>query len=266
MRHLKVYESDNERNISIWLVFIITILVISIISLFLYLKGNTVQTVHYDETSDLDYNVLLKENDYFEANSLHKDNQYIASLIDYINANFKYNLKFEENLHYNYKYKIVANVNVIDNNTNRPIYTFSEDLLNEVTGESNNILDINESIMIDYNKYNDKISQFVKTYNLSNITSKLTLNMHLGIDGDVDELDKENNSVISLDIPLTTNTVAIDVNYDLANNTDNLITLKSGNENNKIWLNLAIAIFVVDLGVVGFFIKYLICFFLTSFV
>lgn len=256
MKHLKVCELNRKINISIWLTSIILILLVSIIFLFLYLKRNIVYYVHYDEKSDLDYNVNLKENSYYETNQLNKDKQYIASLIDSIDANFKYKLDVKEDLKYDYKYKISANINVIDNNTNKSIYTFSEDMLEEKTGKSDGTLDINENIKIDYDKYNSKISKFVKTYNLTNVTSKLTLQMNVGIYGDLQEINKDEVSVISLDIPLVSNTVAIDTNYNLSNNVDNLITLKPSYQKSKIWLNLSIIIFIIDLGLTGLLIRY----------
>lgn len=256
MRGFKLKELNRKINISISIAVIILLLIISITCLFLYIKRNKVYYVHYDEKSDLDYKVALKENDYFEEEYLEKDNQYIASLIDYIDATFKYNLNVKEDIAYNYDYKIVANVDVVDDKTNKTLYTFSENVLEEISGQSDGVLDIEEHIKIDYNKYNDKISDFVNTYNLSKATSKLNLKMYVGIDGDLEELNKTEDSVISLEIPLTTNTVAIDASYDLSNNVDNLITLKPSYQNAAIWRNISAILFVIDVVLVGACIKY----------
>ena len=59
---------------------------------------------------------------------------------------------------------------------------------------------------------------------------------------------KEDDSVISIDIPLTTDTVGIDVNYNLSNNVDSLITLKSSYNNSKILLYIAVFILMIDIG------------------
>ena len=178
-------------------------------------------------------------------------------LIDFVNAYFKYDLNVKEDLEYNYKYKIVANVNVIDDSTHKSIYTFSENILEEVTGQTRNDLKIQENVKIDYNKYNDLISEFVNVYNLNNVTSKLSVNMYVGIAGTAEDFQKEDDSVISLDIPLTTNTVAIDVNYDLSNNVDSLITLKSSYKNSKIFIGLSIIFFVADIVLTLGLIKYI---------
>ena len=58
----------------------------------MYLKRDEVYYVHYDDKSDLDYQVALKENQYYDKTYVEKNNQYIASLIDYIDAYFRYDL------------------------------------------------------------------------------------------------------------------------------------------------------------------------------
>jgi len=254
---VKLIELNRKMNIYTWIVGMIIILIISGAFLTMYLNRDEVYYVHYDDKSDLDYQVALKENDYYDKTYIDKNNQYIASLIDFINAYFKYDLNVKEDIEYNYKYKIVANVNVIDDATHKSIYTFSEDILEEVTGQTKNSLKIQENVKIDYNKYNDLISEFVNVYNLNNVTSKLSVNMYVGIAGTVEDFQKENDSVISLDIPLTTNTVAIDVNYDISNNVDSLITLKSSYKNSKILLGLSIVFFAVDIVLLIELIKYI---------
>lgn len=255
MEDLDVDELDRKRNITIWSICIVITLIVSIVFFFIYFKKNEVHYVHCEEEGSLDYKVALKENDYFVNNMLGKDNQYIASLINYINADFKYKLKIEEGLDYNYKYKVVADVNVIDDDTNKTIYSYSEDILDEVIGQSSGILDIDENVKIDYGKYNKKINEFVNIYNLSNVTSKLTLRMNIGIEGKTEKLNNK-DSVISMDIPLTTNTIAIDVNTDLLNNNGEQIALMPTAKNTKVWRNTGIVFLVTDLILLGFFVKY----------
>lgn len=254
---MKLSELNRKMNIYTWIVGIIIILIISGVFLTMYLKRDEVYYVHYDDKSDLDYQVALKENQYYDKTYVEKNNQYIASLIDYIDAYFRYDLNVKEDLQYIYKYKIIANVNVIDDTTHKSIYTFSENLLEEVTGKNEKTLKIQENVKIDYNKYNDVINEFVKVYNLNNVTSKLSINMYVGIAGTEEDLEKEEDSVISLEIPLTTNTVAIDVNYDLSNNVDNLITLKNSYKNSKILLIISSIFFAIDIVLLIALIKYI---------
>lgn len=254
---MKLIELNRKMNIYTWISGIVLILIISIVFFGIYSKRDKVYFVKYDDYSELDYNVALKENQYFEEEFLGKDRQYIASLIDHINANFKYKLTVKEDLEYSYKYKILANVNVIDNNTNKVIYDLSENVLEEITGKNENVLAIEENVKIDYNKYNNLISEFVKGYNLKNVTSNLNVKMYVGIAGTADDFQKEEDSVISLNIPLTTDTVGIDANYNLSNNVDSLITLKSSYNNSKILLYIAAFLILVDIGLVVGLIMYI---------
>lgn len=250
-------EMNKKIKICICITVLILLLIISVVFLAIYIKRDTVYNVHYSDKSDLNYQVALKDNTYFETDYLEKDQQYIASLIDFISADFKYDLDIDESLEFNYKYKITANVNVTDDNTNKNIYTFYENLLDEVSGKSKDSLNINETVKIDYNKYNDIISEFVDTYHLKNVTCQLTVNMYLEIVGDNEELGKKDGTVISLNMPLTTDTVAIDIRQDLPDNIDDLITLKSSYQNSEILLKISIVTFALSLAVLVGLIIYI---------
>ena len=84
-----------RRNVLLSLIFIIIIVSIITLSFFLmYFNKNKKQYINYNEKSNVDYNVFLKDNDFFEDKYLRKGNQYIASLIDYINVDFNYRILY----------------------------------------------------------------------------------------------------------------------------------------------------------------------------
>ena len=85
-----------EKVFSVFIVFAIITLILSILSFIVYISANRDYYIEYSEISDLDYKVYLKENDYFKSSYLGKNNKYIASIIDYINANFSYRLIFPD--------------------------------------------------------------------------------------------------------------------------------------------------------------------------
>jgi len=218
---------------------IITCLILLIIGLIIatiWLIGGAVeenkeQPIVYTESAHLDYKVYLKENDFFEQNYLGEDKQYIASIIDYIEAGFKYNLNSSEpNIKHKYKYKIVAETNVQDGSNKNSIYKFSEELLPETikTFNSNKKLSINEKVEIDYNKYNNIIKKFIDVYRLNDIDSTLTIKMYVDVEG----VTKSKAPVSSIVIPLTTKTVAIDIESNSVNATDISIYKEVANKNN----------------------------------
>jgi len=206
------------------------------------------------EVKNLEYKVILKDNEYYRDNYMEKGNQYIANLINYVHADFKYNFNLQDT--YDYKYKIVGTVDVVDEKTNKTIYTFSEDLLTERNGQSEGILDINEAIDVEYGKYNDKIKQFVAAYDLKNVTCKLSLNLNLGINGINQDFSKQDFTVMRLDIPLATNTISIDTGYDLSDN-NNLIELNTATKDRTIFFKIGIAILLIDIVASALFIIYI---------
>ena len=93
-----------------------------IIGIFLIKSSLNVKTIKeipvltYNEKSNLDYNVYLKPNNYFTEKYLEKGNQYIASIIDYIDVIFDYSFLSSKNIDATFNYKIIgtltANYNV----------------------------------------------------------------------------------------------------------------------------------------------------------
>jgi len=202
-------------------IFKCIIIAVAIITLTILCANKTENTeVCYKENSNVDYKVYLKQNEFYNTQYVEKDNQYIASLINYITADFNYELEiFEKDIEYDYKYKIEAKVNVEEESTNRSIYNFKEVLVEEkaFSHDSNSDAKINERVEIDYNKYNDLIKKFVSVYELDDAESTLTINMCINIDGRTERFtrDESDEYIISLEIPLTTKTVAINLNSNL---------------------------------------------------
>ena len=74
---MKLVELNRKMNIYTWIIGIIFILIISGVFFGIYLKRDKVYYVKYDDCSELDYSVALKENQYYEQEYLEKDRQYI---------------------------------------------------------------------------------------------------------------------------------------------------------------------------------------------
>lgn len=156
-----VAQAKRKKNICRYILAIV--IFIAILTYFLYLNFNKgkMQIVNYSQSSDVNYEVYLKENEFFENDYLEKDNQYIASLIKNIKADFKYNLSMEKaDVDFDYSYKILAEVDVREKDSDNSIYKFQEVLLDKITKSSNgnSKIDINEQITVDYNHYNDLIN------------------------------------------------------------------------------------------------------------
>ena len=95
----RLYFSFNFRFITLLISFIIC----SIVSFLLIMMSFSIiseRTIDYQEKSDIDYRVYLKENEFYDEEYLKEDMVYVSSLIKNIEADFKYsfNINFYINL------------------------------------------------------------------------------------------------------------------------------------------------------------------------
>lgn len=244
----EILKKDIKRNKTItkYLSFIVIISTILLSFITLYIENNKIKYIKYTEQGNVDYKVYLKKNNFFEEKYLEENKEYISSLIDNVQAQFKYNLSIEqENIINKYTYKILSNVKVTDKTTKKNLYDKTEILM----PEKENLLDqkqinIKETVEIDYNKYNDLINKFISIYEVGNIDSELTVNMIIDI---MDSNEKINEPIITLRIPLTTNTMDIDIKNDLVEEKNNVIEYKKDKKYNLLFILISIISLLIDL-------------------
>ena len=238
-------ENIRKREIQNLVLMIIITAIIGLLTLFAYFAKGKEHYIKYNENSQIDYKVYLKENDFYDKNYLEKGKGYIASLIDSISTNFTYNIKFSEEISYKYSYRIAVEVDVQDGKNDSNIYHFTENLVEHNLSSNTGNLDINEDIVIKYENYNNIISRFKEIYDLSN--TDCTLNAYLYVN--IQDIDKSNTTslvdkkVSSLAIPLTLNTVSIDIGNNIITNNHNQFELSKA-ENNE-WILAVSAIFLM---------------------
>ena len=244
---------DMLKRKSIIIKYIVFIALIFVVTLMLFIettKEKASQSIVYTENSEVDYRVYLKDNDFFQKGYLEKDNQYIASLIDYIKVDFEYLLESEEkNVDYNYVYKVVAETNVEEKSNNNSLYNFTEDLIEEkeYNANTNSTLKIDQSIKVDYKKYNDIVKNFLGTYDLADDSkSTLTINMYVDVIGENEKVECNTDSpVMSITIPLSTKTMAIDIETNSVNENSVCETVRV-----KQYMFGAIVLLIIDICLV----------------
>lgn len=191
------------------------------------------QNYSYTEKSNIDYQVFLKENDFYESEYLEKNMSYIASLIDYINVSFDYEYVIDKSIDATINYKIVANLNINNDDNSSNYYSKEYTLLENKKEVINNstTANIHERIKIDYDYYNKLANKFKQTYGV-NTNSNLVV--YLKIDRNVinnpevqDKLDGNNNMLIN--IPLSQKALSIKLDYNEIDN-QNTILSKGGFE------------------------------------
>lgn len=218
----KVVNKKIPLTITIGMIILVVILMVSILSI----TVKRSYSLHYSESSDLDYKVYLKDNDFFEDDYLPKDKQYISSLIKNIEADMNYKFTSEDNIGLVYSYYINAAV-VVDNNNGKNLYTKEEPLMEKKTINTNEAheFEIQEFIKFDYDKYNNIAKKFIDQYNLTSSDAKLVVSLYVDIEGKHTDFDKKikDKSVVSLSIPLYTQTTDIEMTYDLTNNKNEVL-------------------------------------------
>lgn len=220
---MKLFEMNRTIYIYIWTAAIVLIFAASLFLLVTYKNKNQTEYLYYTESANVDYKVQLKNNKYFGQDYLEKDNQYIAELTDEINAKFNYGLDIDKNYEYEYKYNVVAKIDIMDKVSNRTIYTSLDELVTEKTSSQKGELQLTEDVIINYNKYNEFAKEFVRVYNLKNCVCKLNIIMDIKLNG----IQKEQASTVTLEIPLTAPTFALNYTSKLAEEGKNNIKLET---------------------------------------
>lgn len=178
-------------------------------------------TVKHKEDGNINYLVYLKESagyptDYLEAGKL-----YIASYIDYIDVNFNYNFKINDEMNYTYFYKIDADINVFEKgNEKNNIYHNTKSIVDTKTFTNKKDLEffIKENIKINYAEYNDFVRSFKSNANIV-ADSTLTLTLSVDIVGNHKSINGKitPHSEMSLIIPLTEQMINIKMNQNNLN-------------------------------------------------
>ena len=258
---LFIDEVKRKRHIILFSFLIILISILSIYSIYKHITSNITEQITYKENSSINYKVYLKENQFFEKEYAEEKKQYIASLIEYIKADFNYTIDIEkENVDFQYVYGIKAEVNVREKNKENSLYNFSETLLKdkEMSSNGQKNVSINTSVDIDYNHFNDVVKSFINIYKLDNIESNLVIKLYVKAVGSCSEFKDDENidSVVSLIIPLTEKTMSIDISNDLVDNNHSILICPSNNHT-MLYLFISIFLIVTDISLIIYLIIYI---------
>ena len=208
------YKQNRSKWIMILSILLAVWLLLGVIFTAAYAYVNQEYYINYTESSNVDYTVKLKENDFYGDPVLGKDQTYVSSLIDSVFANFRYNMTVDtENVEYHYSYRAEAQLLITDDLSKEAIFDPIEVLKEEkgLVQNTNDPLKINEFVAIDYEKYNDLANRFISTYDLDKVKStlivRLYVNVHSNCDSHADTTVDEH--VIALSMPLAVKTVDI---------------------------------------------------------
>lgn len=212
-----------EFRVIMRLIFFIISLLIGLFLVIMSFRYDNSKSINYKEQSNVDYKVYLKDNDYYDVDYLGKDKLYIASIIDKINIDFDYNFFIDENVDLNFDYSIVGNL-LIQNESGTETYFEKEYELEELTkSKINNSknYELNKSVSVDYDYYNNLANNFKNDFKL-NTSSKLVVYLKINKHGN-NYVNLNNNSLMSVEIPLSQQAVNIKLDYKAINEDSKLI-------------------------------------------
>lgn len=196
--------------------------------------------VNYEEQSTIDYKVFLNENPYFDE-YLEMNETYIASLIDYIDIDFDYDIKFSEKMSGQYTYYIKGVISADKSNGDSGKYWSKEYILTEKTNiEYNNAqkIAIADEVSINYQEYNQILTDFKNEYGLAiDGNLKIMLVVNNKISNEKLDRDIAKDSDVALNIPLTSQTIEVPIEADGVTNKGSLVDEKIYKEG--IWYKVS---------------------------
>lgn len=204
---------------------LLTLAILSTIFLQGALSEAPVKTIGYKEGSSVDYKVYLKPNDFYDQPFLGKDKVYVASMIDNVLIDFRYNFNIAELTKMDFEYEVVARLTINDEVTGGNYYEKEYVILDKQksTLDDNTFYTLNQQVKIDYGYYNNLANDFRQQYGV-NSESNLTVYLRINKKNDIPEITKPvDTSTMFVKIPLSEKTINIELNYQDINNSSYIV-------------------------------------------
>lgn len=245
-----LYRKNREKWIFAQSVIVAVVTLAILISALVAYQLNKTYYIGYRESGHIDYNVFLKENDFYDSPFLEKDQSYVASLIDNVIADFNYEIVMDTaDVNYRYSYTIKSRLEILDDTSDVAIFNPEYELVNvqNKSQSSSNRLVINEIVILNYDQYNDLANQFLETYSLSRTTSSIVVTLEVDVLSDCNAFSGSSVDTYTseLRIPLTTQTVNIEMTSTIPDAEAKMIACTRG-AGFEVFKTTAIVLGVVD--------------------
>lgn len=185
----------------------------------------------YNQSSDIDYTVYLKENDFYEEDHLGKGQSYIAQLVDEITADFNYEFKIDANgLNCTGEYQIVGELVIEDTRTGNKVFGKEYPLKAASVFGINGAINVNDSITVNYDEYNGLAEEFLNVFDLADVRCNLILSMKVLVryDGLNTRSAPQTDYSFALNVPLTTQKVDIVMTSVAPNSQSQVLAVDNG--------------------------------------
>ena len=256
-----LYRKNREKWIFAQAVIVAVLTVAVLISAIVSVQMERKYYIGYRESGSVDYDVYLKDNEFYESNRLENNQSYVASLIDNIIADFSYEIDMDtDDVNYRYSYSITSRLEIVDNGSKVAIFNPEQELLSvqNRSQSSSNRLRINEIVVIHYDDYNDLANRFLDAYSLTNTTSHIVVTLEVDVLSDCDAFSGSavDTYKSELRIPLTTKTVNIQMTSAVPDAEAKMIACTRG-IGSEAFRTTAIVLGVVDVLAIGLLVAFI---------
>lgn len=157
-----------SRKYKLKILFLITIILISVIVLietFIIPDGDL---YIYNTSQNVDYNVYVIPNEFINLAVIPKNNVYLQQIINYINVSFQYEYYASQKVNLDYIYNIKATLMIDYSTTNQNILKKEEYIIKDktLTLDNSNKINISEILNIDYQKYKNESLKFKEAFQI----------------------------------------------------------------------------------------------------
>lgn len=253
-----------KNNLKFICIFFVTLFIsfICIVKSFTTPKEDMKMLYAYNINRNTDYKVYLRKNNFIDQEYMGMNSTYITDLVDYIDANFRYNYNVSQKATSKSTYKIIAVINVeyyvTGSSQGTKLWSKEYTLLEpkQIATDTNQI-NINENVKIDFNKYNTEIKNFKEQFGLpikSYLEVKLVVNSEASVKGS--GKTEKDNSVVNLKMDLNGQVFNITQDYEPVSKGQILDESKIGEKSNIILLIIGIILFLISIiGILNIFRK-----------
>jgi len=232
----------NKRN---EIIIFIGIIIFTIASIYCYKESKTITStaeISYEEKSNINYKVFLTDKKYYNRDYLDEGMQYISSIIDYIEINFDYDAKFDQENKYKINKKVVADVKIVDSEKNdKMIYSKQDIIKNDIITQDD--ISTKDTIIIDYKKYNKLTNEFKTNYAIS-ADCNLVVSYYVFYENEKGDIKQ--NRVMNVTVPLSQQMITVTKSEPINNKSTYLGSTNKATINNMM-LVVSLILGVFDL-------------------
>ena len=207
----KKYKKKAKLKLSVRIGLLVAITLILVQGLLFVYEGMTRnknnKTIYaYAIKQNLNYEVELYKNSIFEVDKLEMNQTYVSNVVKNINANFNYEYSNSRNIPLVYSYivtgKVVAEYILPDEDKKSSLWSKEYEILSKKISETTgNIIELNDSFVIDYDYFNSIASDLRNQIKLP-ITSYISIDVKISVNGSVGRKAVNDTQIINLKFPL----------------------------------------------------------------